>query len=92
LLCIVIVLKIFDGHPQPSIRWGITLNAVVALLTTIMKAGLLTLLTECTSQLKWIAFSTNPRPLKDFDIYDSASRGGFGSVGLLWRLRKSFWK
>ena len=92
LLAICIVLAVFDGHAYPKIDWGITLNAVIALLTTIMKAGFMTLLAEGTSQLKWLAFAKGKRPLHDFNVYDAASRGGFGSLRLLIRLRKTFWR
>ena len=92
LLAICIVLAVFDGHAYPKIDWGITLNAVIALLTTIMKAGFMTLLAEGTSQLKWLAFAKERRPLHDLNVYDAASRGGFGSLRLLLRLRKTLWR
>lgn len=91
-LCICIVLAVYDGHPQPSIRWGITLNAVIALLTTIMKATLITPLMEGIGQLKWIAFTGAKRPLNDLNVYDAASRGGFGPLTLFWNMRKRLWR
>lgn len=91
-LCICIVLAVYDGHPQPSIRWGITLNAVIALLTTIMKATLMTPLMEGIGQLKWIAFMGVKRPLNDLNVYDAASRGGFGPLTLFWNMRKRLWR
>ncbi|KAK5273038.1 hypothetical protein LTR99_002431 [Exophiala xenobiotica] len=91
-LSICIVLALYDGHPQPSIRWGITLNAVIALLTTIMKASLMTPLMEGISQLKWNAFMGAKRPLNDLNVYDAASRGGFGPLFLFWNMRKRLWR
>ncbi|KAF2489927.1 hypothetical protein BU16DRAFT_567020 [Lophium mytilinum] len=94
LLIICILLSIYDGRPQPSIRWGITLNAVIALLTTIMKAALLTVVAEGLNQEKWARFANRTlwkHPLSDFQVFDYASRGGFGSLSLLWRLKRSFW-
>ena len=73
-------------------RWGITLNAVIALITTIMKGALMTPLMECMSQFKWIAFARNERPLTDFDVYDGASRGGLSALRLCWHMRKRFWR
>jgi hypothetical protein len=93
LLSICIVLAIYDGKPQPQIQWGITLNAVIAFIATIMRAAFITLLAEGTSQLKWLAFAGDTRrPLHDFNVYDAASRGGFGSLQILWRLRRTFWR
>lgn len=93
LLTICIVLAVYDGKPQPQIQWGITLNAVIAFIATIMRAAFLTLLAEGTSQLKWLAFARDTkRPLHDFNVYDAASRGGFGSVRMLWRLRRTFYR
>lgn len=92
LLTIVIVLAVYDGHPQPELRWGITLNALVALINTIMKGALLTPLMEGMSQFKWIAFAERERPLTDFDVYDGASRGGLNALTLCWHLRKRFWR
>lgn len=93
LVSIVIILVWYDARAQPSLRLGITLNAVVALLATIMKASSSIPLAQCISQLKWISFAgARPHPITDFDVYDSASRGGWGNLELLWRLRASFWK
>jgi hypothetical protein len=93
LLSICVVLKIYDGYQYPSVDLGLTLNATIALLTTIMKGAVLTLLAEGTSQLKWLRFAeATSHPLGDFNVYDAASRGGFGSIQLLWRLRREFWR
>lgn len=92
LLAIIVVLVMYDRHPQPELRWGITLNAIVALITTAMKGALLTPLMEGMSQFKWIAFAERERPLMDFNVYDGASRGGLNALMLFWHLRKRFWR
>jgi hypothetical protein len=92
LIAICTILAVFDGHPQPELQWGFTLNAAIALITTIMKACLMTLLMEGIGQLKWIAFTGAERPLYDLNVYDAASRGGFKAFLLLWHMRKRFWR
>jgi hypothetical protein len=39
-------------HPQPELQWVMTLNAVIALLTTVMKTALAIPLIEGIDQLK----------------------------------------
>lgn len=73
-------------------RWGITLNALIALITTVMKGASLTPLMEGMSQLKWLAFARETRPLMDFNVYDGASRGGLNALTLFWHMRKRFWR
>lgn len=63
---------------------GVTLNSWVAILSTASKATLALALAESTSQWKWIFFSNKERRLLDFDRIDSASRGPWGSLKLLW--------
>ncbi|XXH01984.1 hypothetical protein Hte_008348 [Hypoxylon texense] len=89
-LCLVamsILLVEFDRRPIFS--WhGVTLNALISILSTASKGGLLLSVEEATSQWKWILFSRRPRPLMDFDRIDEASRGPLGSLTLIWRLKR----
>lgn len=66
LTTIIIVLAVFNNKPQPEMRWVITLNALIALITTVMKGASLTPLMEGMSQLKWLVFPRETRPLMDF--------------------------
>ncbi|RLL95683.1 hypothetical protein CFD26_104288 [Aspergillus turcosus] len=79
---IIVVLRIYDGKTQPNWPAGINLNAIVALLVTLMKAAMATYIAEALSQLKWSWF-TEARKLSDLSALDSASRGPWGSVLLL---------
>ncbi len=80
---LAVLLALEDGKPVFS-WYGVTLNALVALLATCSKSALLVVVAESTSQWKWILFSRDARPLMDFERIDSASRGPFGSLKLLW--------
>ncbi|TDZ54061.1 hypothetical protein CTRI78_v006493 [Colletotrichum trifolii] len=59
-----------------------TLNTLVAFLATLARAAFVTPVSESLSQLKWIWFR-QPRTLKDFQDFDAASRGVWGSLLLL---------
>lgn len=39
---------------------------------------------ECISQLRWISFQNIPRPLSHVQIYDSASRGPWGAIQIMF--------
>jgi hypothetical protein len=82
LVGIIVVLRIYDGKTQPNWPAGINLNAIIALLTTLMKAAMATYIAEALSQLKWTWFK-DTRKLSDLSALDSASRGAWGSAQLL---------
>lgn len=87
LLSMSILLVKFNH--QPIFSWhGVTLNALVSVLSTASKGGLLLTVEEATGQWKWILFTRQPRPLVDFDRIDEASRGPLGSLTLIWRLKR----
>lgn len=70
-------------NSEPIFDWnGITLNAIIAVLSTISKVTLAFTLSECLGQAKWIWFSKE-RPLSDIDLLDSGSRGPLGSFKIL---------
>ncbi|KAI1082460.1 hypothetical protein F5B20DRAFT_531374 [Whalleya microplaca] len=68
----------------------ITINGVVAALTTLMKGALMVPIAESIGQTKWTWFSlargeSTGRPFGDMELIDSASRGLWGS--LLWLVK-----
>lgn len=65
---------------------GITLNAIISIVSTVFRSSLSFTIVQSVSQLCW-AWYTHPRPLRDLCYYDSASRGPWGSLQLLVRLR-----
>jgi|SRR3569833_572287 len=78
---LAVLLAVYDN--KPVFTWnGVTLNAIVSVLSTTSKASLMLAVTESTSQWKWVLFFRGGRPLIDFDRIDRASRGILGS----WRL------
>ncbi|KAI3558115.1 hypothetical protein CABS01_02675 [Colletotrichum abscissum] len=76
------VLSRFDGQRLPEWPLGLTLNTLIAFLATLARAAFVIPVSESLSQLKWLWYR-KARPLKDFQDFDSASRGPWGSIQLL---------
>lgn len=84
LVAIIAVLYAYDGKPMPDWPYGITLNALVSLLSTVMKAAMAFPITEALSQLKWSWFNRGNK-LSDLSALDAASRGAIGAFMVLFR-------
>lgn len=82
LAAIFITLHHFDGRNVPTWPVSLTLNSLVAIYATILRALLLFAMAEVLSQEKWYWFR-RPRPLRHLDDFDLASRGVLGSIKLL---------
>ncbi|KAK8054402.1 hypothetical protein PG996_013703 [Apiospora saccharicola] len=84
---VLAVLALYDTKPAPRWPLGITINSLVALLTSLSRLAFMVPLVQGMSQLKWVWFSSKPRPLADFQLYDEASRGPWGGVKILFKLK-----
>jgi hypothetical protein len=69
-----------------NFAFGITLNTLIATISTLSRTSLLVPVASCLSQLKWIHIVTASRSLNEIQIFDDASRGPWGSLELIWRL------
>jgi hypothetical protein len=84
LMGMFVVLASYDNHPV--FDWhGVTLNAVVSVLSTAFKSFLILAVSEAISQGKWIVFSRARSRLDDFDLIDRASRGPVGCAQAIIR-------
>ena len=81
------VLAHFNGRSLPEWPLDITLNTLVALLATLANANLAMPLQSGIGQFKWIHFKAGRAPLTDMEAYDDASRGTWGAIKLLAKLR-----
>ncbi|KAF7513919.1 hypothetical protein GJ744_006533 [Endocarpon pusillum] len=90
LAVIFTVLMLYDGKPLNSWPHAIQLNTVLSALATIMKGFMLMPVCACLSQLKWLWYTGKTKSLQDFQIFDIASRGPWGALQLLFRLK--FWQ
>lgn len=89
IACIVVlvtVLQYYDNKPLPNWPLGLTLNTVVAFISTFCRTSFVVPVVQSLSQYKWNWYKS-PRPLKDFKIFDEASRGPWGSLKLLFATR-----
>ncbi|KAL9616257.1 MAG: hypothetical protein Q9160_008863 [Pyrenula sp. 1 TL-2023] len=86
LAFIVMVLALHQDKTLPKWPSSISINSLVSILTSILKAAMMLPIAEGISELKWMWFSAS-HPLSDLDRYDAASRGPLGSLGLLKNYR-----
>ncbi|PWY88170.1 hypothetical protein BO70DRAFT_377746 [Aspergillus heteromorphus CBS 117.55] len=84
LIAIIAILYNYDGKPMPDWPYGITLNALVSLLVTVMKAAMVFPITEGLSQLKWSWFNESNK-LSDLSLLDAASRGAVSATFVLFK-------
>jgi hypothetical protein len=91
LLAICLILWKYDYKSLPELGSvfgsSITLNSILAILRATTKAALMLPVIECISQLKWSWFRDVSQPLSEFLKFDNASRGWWGGLLLIWRLR-----
>ncbi|KID94384.1 hypothetical protein MAJ_09661, partial [Metarhizium majus ARSEF 297] len=88
LILIVMVLSKFDQQSVPDLPLKVTLNTMLSLLVTLTKAAFMFPVSIAISRAQWSWF-LQQRPLYDFHVFDQASRGTWGSLVLLWRIRGS---
>jgi hypothetical protein len=93
-ICMCVIIGVlFDLQDRTLTTWqlarhGISLNTFVATLSRIAAAALLLPVSEALGQLKWNwFFEGNSKKMWDFEIFDNASRGPWGSLQLLIRTK-----
>ena len=88
-MCAVIgILTYEDGKPIDQWTFRITPNAIVSFVATLAKSAFLMVIAGVIGQLKWQFFYTRANRLSDFDLFDEASRGPWGSSVLLVKMRQ----
>ncbi|KAH8645716.1 hypothetical protein BX600DRAFT_477876 [Xylariales sp. PMI_506] len=80
---IVVLLKFYDGQVQPELPGHVTLNVLLQFLVTISQFLFFTPIISGLGQHKWIWFSSGARPISNFQAFEEACRGGFGTIKLL---------
>ncbi|KAF2642675.1 hypothetical protein P280DRAFT_271603 [Massarina eburnea CBS 473.64] len=71
----------------PNWPGSLTLNAFIAVLSKVSGAALILPVSEALGQLKWSWFQGHSKTMWDFEIFDNASRGPWGSFLLLIRTK-----
>ncbi|KAF2456143.1 hypothetical protein BDY21DRAFT_269656, partial [Lineolata rhizophorae] len=80
---ILICLFVFDGKPLRQWFLGLSLNAYISVLSRVATSALLHPTSQALGQLKWSWFRKKSKKMWDFEIFDDASRGPWGSVMLI---------
>ncbi|KAF4948853.1 hypothetical protein FGADI_9343 [Fusarium gaditjirri] len=63
--------------------YDISLNTIIAILSTFMRASMLLVVAELIGQMGWNAVQ-KPRPVSDLHHFNNASRGILGAMKLFW--------
>ncbi|KAK8075524.1 hypothetical protein PG997_010187 [Apiospora hydei] len=79
----------YHGKPLPQWPYRITINSLLSVYSTALKAAIGLVLSSGIAQLQWAWFTTQ-RSLYDVVRYDEATRGPWGSLRIIWahRLRQ----
>ncbi len=72
--CIVGILLTVNDKPVPNWPSGLSVNAILSVLVTVIKGAVGVTIAECLSQLKWSWFKQQ-RKLVDLSTFNDASRG-----------------
>ncbi|MCJ1360315.1 MAG: hypothetical protein MMC33_010320 [Icmadophila ericetorum] len=80
-------MALYHDKPLPHLPLNVTLNTVLSIWSQIASMCLVATIAKSISQLKWLWFTEPKRLLADFGAFDDASRGPYGSLLLLFRLR-----
>lgn len=87
-VAIIITLLMHQNRPLPHWPSLISINTLIAIFTSVMRASMLLPVAEGISQLKWLWFH-HAHPLIDLEGFDLASRGPWGCLLLLFKHPKS---
>tara|TARA_R110002003_G_scaffold70_12_gene6435 strand:+ start:65389 stop:67827 length:2439 start_codon:yes stop_codon:yes gene_type:complete len=84
IIAVLVVLRDQSVQKWPFTNMGLTLNAFVSVLSRVAGAALLLPVAEALGQLKWSWFiKGDSKKMWDFEMFDNASRGPWGSLLLL---------
>ncbi|KAK3336707.1 hypothetical protein B0T19DRAFT_396425 [Cercophora scortea] len=100
LLCLAtatslgVLLHHYDEQVVPELGWGVQIDTAIIALVTVVRVSMKAFVETAVSQGAWVWVSEaaqrrdgHEARLKDFKVFDEASRGLWGSLCLLWRLR-----
>ena len=93
-VCMAAIIGVLIGLQDKSLsKWvlaektGLTLNTYISILSKMAGAALILPVSEALGQLKWSWFLEHSKQMWDFEIFDNASRGPWGSLLLLIRTK-----
>lgn len=80
---IAFIVGSYEGQRIPELPSGVTLNALISVLSTAARASLILVVSSCIGQLKWCWLTRSGKRLQDLQVMDEASRGPLGAISLL---------
>ncbi|KAI0109036.1 hypothetical protein GGR51DRAFT_558834 [Nemania sp. FL0031] len=91
---LVALLGAFNGKAEPSWSTEVRLTTVLIAIMSVYRLALKAIMESCVSQGAWIWVSgfrkgKTEAKLEDFKMFDEASRGLYGALVLLWRMKAS---
>ena len=90
LLAIIFVLHRENGKSLSSWTLAVTLNTVIATLSTLARSTLAFALSACMGQLKWNWLHGRADQIQAWERFDGASRGPWGATRLFIWLRARY--
>jgi hypothetical protein len=90
LLAIIFVLHRENGKSLSSWTLPVTLNTVIAALSTLARSTLAFALSACMGQLKWNWLHVRADQIQAWERFDGASRGPWGATRLFIWLRARY--
>lgn len=88
------LLEHYDSRVVPELSWGLQLDTAIIALVTVVRVSLKAIVESSISQGAWIWVSEAAQMrsdhharLDDFKLFDEASRGLWGSICLIWRMK-----
>lgn len=90
MICMALLvgfLKYVDGKMYQDWEYSISPNAVASVIVTIAKGAVLIPVSSCLSQMKWNHSESRPRPIYNMQMLDQASRGPWGAIEVIWRVK-----
>ncbi|OAL52627.1 hypothetical protein IQ07DRAFT_678572 [Pyrenochaeta sp. DS3sAY3a] len=82
LVAITSILRHYHQQPQPSWKLGLSLNSLIAVLATLLRSSIVTVVEEVLGQTKWL-WQQRRQPVINLARFDEASRGPWGALLLL---------
>jgi hypothetical protein len=83
LITIIALPAYYNNQILKQWPYDISLNTIIALLSTFMRASMLLVVAELVGQMGWQALR-QPRPVSDIHHFNEASRGILGAIKLFW--------
>lgn len=91
LMAIIITLRVYNGRPVATLKLpsSLTLNGIVAALTTLSETLLIVPVGSSMMQETWLYYANggSKAQLREIEMFHSASRGVLGSVRFLVHFR-----